>query len=42
MMECALKHVETQMGNLLVAMGDDPLSPEVGMLYNTMVICNNI
>lgn len=29
MMECALKHVETQMGNLLLAMGDDPLSPEV-------------
>ena len=28
-MECALKHVETQMDNLLLAMGDDPLSPEV-------------
>lgn len=29
MMECALKHVEIQMDNLLLAMGDDPLSPEV-------------
>ena len=33
MMECALKHVETQMSNLLSIMGDDPLSPEVGMVY---------
>ena len=30
-MECALKHVETQMDNLLLAMGDDPLSPEVAI-----------
>ena len=33
MMECALKHVEIQMGNLLSAMGDDPLSPEVRHHY---------
>lgn len=38
MVECALKHVETQMGNLLLAMGDDPLSPEVGMV--AIVMCN--
>ena len=36
-MECALKHVEIQMGNLLLAMGDDPLSPEVRYLLTVKV-----
>ena len=39
MMECALKHVEIQMGNLLLLMGDDPLSPEVGMTSCMHCLC---
>ena len=39
MVECALKHVETQMDNLLLAMGDDPLSPEVVMCSLCRTVC---
>ena len=39
MMECALKHVEIQMGNLLLLMGDDPLSPEVEMTSCMHCLC---